>query len=649
MSSSYVPHHAKDLVQCKTSHGKDSYKCPRCDEPLSPDNKDCPTGNRFACKTLRGCGLKLAVVGESCVEILALDLFSAVATAPPSSIAMPPITKEKQEYSDRVTRSQMFLDIGRQYFPADVEPTEWLHVDAVMAGIACYKNYDACNATIIGSTSTDESGKPVKPFRVQCIDRFGGEKWYHRRGANSYYSRQLIEAFCAYSGKPFDWGAALAVSPIVSSPPESKKRKASSAIVKTLSTGNRPEPTPTNTLSANRPISIDSNIAPTLAEFAQAVADGRLPTPDVEFMGVPLYRASTLSRFKTGGSDPKDFTTNWAKPVDIFFMSTGIPSELSALAEYSGVEFYRVEGATDHRLAIGIKAGGRSRDEGTLRHALAQSGFIMKPSEKHLVTAWLALDYLGDARDNKALASHVKGIKDRGLELQLNSEAQRLEDPAVGNDGIKAALVPELRRELDAVKDLVIQSHGLIMQGQKDNEMGFKRIESIIVKLQSTITGLEHWNPTGYQESVEWLSKINALEHHMAGLGTSVDEIHQMIGDELRNKRDRVSYKVRDLHVRFVYFRYHGHCPVTNAKIVGEDPVNGDPVLLNGDDGKPLGQVDHNFQVNRAGKLSTWLIESGLNQKLNHDEKERIKVQTYFTAYQQSLEEYDCPLFNLAA
>ena len=76
-----------------------------------------------------------------------------------------------------------------------------------------------------------------------------------------------------------------------------------------------------------------------------------LPSPDVEYMGIPLYRTSTLSLFKTAGSNPKDFTMDWGSPVDRFYLSTGIPSELSALAEHSGVEFYRVEGATDHRLA----------------------------------------------------------------------------------------------------------------------------------------------------------------------------------------------------------------------------------------------------------------------------------------------------------
>jgi len=56
----------------------------------------------------------------------------------------------------------------------------------------------------------------------------------------------------------------------------------------------------------------------------------------VEFMGIPLYRASTLSRFKTGGANPKDFTENFTKTVAVSFTTVGIPSELSALAEHSG-------------------------------------------------------------------------------------------------------------------------------------------------------------------------------------------------------------------------------------------------------------------------------------------------------------------------
>ena len=40
-------------------------------------------------------------------------------------------------------------------------------------------------------------------------------------------------------------------------------------------------------------------------------------------------------------------------PVPALNAGTGMPPELAALAEYSGVEFYRVEGATDHGLGIG--------------------------------------------------------------------------------------------------------------------------------------------------------------------------------------------------------------------------------------------------------------------------------------------------------
>jgi hypothetical protein len=125
--------------------------------------------------------------------------------------------------------------------------------------------------------------------------------------------------------------------------------------------------------------------------------------------------------FKTGGLNRFDFTDSFADsrrrinmPVQEFRACTGIPSELAALAEYSDVQFYRVEGATDHRLAIGIKAGGRNRDEGTLRHALANHGFIMKPQETHLVPAWLALDYLGEARDIKSWLRKSRASKTGG-------------------------------------------------------------------------------------------------------------------------------------------------------------------------------------------------------------------------------------------
>jgi len=619
------------------------------------DTSEGPTGYRYKCKECGWAGRAFPPDhprgSEKSPLLSLLDKLEAkpeppqvIITAPPAKTDLPPITKEKRAYANRVVKSEAQVLMARQFFPHGVEPTEWLHVDAVAAGFG-YGDYESCIAAILGIK---------KPFRIKYLDPFDGAKWYRRDGAKTYFSRQVIEAFSVYrvstfpgkpSGQPFNWESALAVSPIVPAPQPAEPTKPSSDLVR-RSPVVEPLADPWDDaieVVAKPSMALDPNIAPTLAEFAQAVADGKLPAPDVEFMGVPLYRAATLSRFKTGGAIPKDFTQNFATvPTLLNLSNTGIPSELSALSEYSGVEFYRVEGATDHRLAIGIKAGGRSRDEGTLRHALAQHGFIMKPSEKHLVTAWLALDYLGEARDNKALASQVKGIKDRGLERQMNSEAARLEDPSVGNDGIKAALVPELRREIDEVKNLIIR-------GQKENETGFKRIEATILKLQSTINGLEYWNPTGYQDSVDWLAKLNTLERSMAGMGNSLDEIQQQLGEELRNKRDRVNEKVRDLHIRFVHFRYHGHCPVTHAKIVGEDPKTGEPVLLKDSDGKPLGQVDHNFQVNRAGKLSTWLIESGLNQKLNHDEKERIKVQIYFTAYQQSLEDYDCPLLNLVA
>jgi hypothetical protein len=590
----------------------------------------------------------------------------------------PVITKEKKDYANQVTRWQAERDGSIEpeprviapapvaqkpvtsaqaqddiaaFFPANVEPTEWLRVDAVAAGFGYGGEipYNSCNNTILDSK---------RDFRTQWVDPLGGDKWYKRCGANTYYSRQLIEAFSLYRPRVFDWDAAIAVSPIVDAPPQTKGRRVSPikaqvaeaiqpassepshaidqdsrAIVNTPRTAIRPEHRETSH-------GIDPSIAPTIAELADAIELGTLPAPDLEYMGLILYRASTLSLFKTRGANPKDFTETYL-PVHVLKTCTGLPPELSALTGYSNVEFYQVEGATDHRLGIGIKAGGRSRDEGTLRHALAKHGFIMKPSEKHLVPVYLAFDYLGDARKNKSVASKVKGWGHRGLERQLNSEASRLEDPAVGNDGMKAALqfIPELKAEFEKVT-------ALIVQGQDENKKGLIRLESTIIKLQATINNLEHWEPTGYQESVEWLAKINQLENWMCSIGNSVEEIRQQQGEELRNKRDRVTEKVRDLHVRFVHFRYHGHCPVTNAKIVGEDPRTGDPALLDGKDGKPLGQVDHNFQVNRAGKLSTWLIESNLNQKLNHDEKERIKVQTYFTAYQQSLEEYDFPLLN---
>ena len=625
---------------------------------------------------------------RSTAEPLPLFKLMAEPELTPLPELTPFIPKEKKDYADQVTRwqaerdgwiepeprvstpapveqkpltSAQAQDDISAFFPANVEPTEWLRVDAVAAGFGYggEEPCDSCNASILACK---------REFRIKYLDPSGGGKWYKRCGANTYYSRQLIEAFSKYRGRVFDWDDAIAVSPIVDAPPQTKARRASPIKAQVTEAIQPASSEPSHAIDqdsraiVNTPRSalqpehrepshgIDPNIAPTLAEFAAAVADGKLPAPDVEFMGIPLYRAYTLSLFKTGGARPKDFTEDFAfadrrilSPVVGLNPTTGLPLELSALAEYSGVEFYRVEGATDHRLAIGIKAGGRNRDEGTLRHALARHGFIMKPQETHLVTAWLALDYLGDARYNNKLASQVKGIKDRGLERQLNSEASRLEDPAVGSDGMKAALpsqfIPELKAEFEKVT-------ALIVRGQDENKKGFDRIEATILKLQSTINNLEHWEPTGYQESVEWLAKINNLENGMASIGGSVEEIRQQLGEELRNKRDRVSEKVRDLHVRFVHFRYHGHCPVTNAKIVGEDPRTGDPALLDGKDGKPLGQVDHNFQVNRAGKLSTWLIESNLNQKLNHDEKERIKVQTYFTAYQQSLEEYDFPLLN---
>jgi hypothetical protein len=139
MPSSYIPYQVKDLTPCKTRHLKnDSYLCPRCSKPLSPDGKGNRLLGKFSCKAEGGCKFKVQVIGDPGIEILSLFSQCVDAGDGPTSKETPQ-AKAKRQAMPVVTSSQKLADIGRTYFPTDIEPTEWLHVDAVVAGFRCYK------------------------------------------------------------------------------------------------------------------------------------------------------------------------------------------------------------------------------------------------------------------------------------------------------------------------------------------------------------------------------------------------------------------------------------------------------------------------------------------------------------------------------
>ena len=85
---------------------------------------------------------------------------------------------------------------------------------------------------------------------------------------------------------------------------------------------------------------------------------------------------------------PKDFTDTFADsrgrinlPIEELFSSIGRSHPLSALAEHSDVEFYRVLGATDHRV---VSAASRSR---RLRRS-SSSALALIASRRRWAWAW---------------------------------------------------------------------------------------------------------------------------------------------------------------------------------------------------------------------------------------------------------------------
>jgi hypothetical protein len=258
----------------------------------------------------------------------------------------PVITKEKKDYADQVTRWQAERDgliepeprviapapVAQKpvtsaqaqddiaaFFPANVEPTEWLRVDAVAAGFGYggEEPCDSCNASILACK---------REFRIKYLDPFGGGKWYKRCGANTYYSRQLIEAFSLYRGRVFDWDAAIAVSPIVDAPPQTKARRASPIKAQVAEAIQPASSEPSHAIDqdsmaiVNTPGSvlepkhrepshgIDPNIAPTLAEFAAA-------EQNAEWLSVQTVIAGF------GYKTPKAFTGSILKKSSRFYQA----------------------------------------------------------------------------------------------------------------------------------------------------------------------------------------------------------------------------------------------------------------------------------------------------------------------------------------
>lgn len=571
--------------------------------------------------------------------LTSLPLFALMNASPESSeVEMPPITKEKKAHVDRVMKDQARVDLARQYFPANVEPTEWLRVDAVVAGFGFGGKvpYESCNGTVINRN---------KPFYKKYVDFLDAEKWHRRNGADTYYSRQLIEAYSTHTGNPFDWSAALAVSPITDTPPQTKNRDDSRAIVQRL--------TPARPLGecVKRSFHDDSHLGRWLQfcedypglQWFEINGEVLFPIPLVEQLKADNPGRDDLSY---GG----DYNSHFASSRIGFGrlhekgVTQSLPPDIQAIAEMPGTkEVYQVKDC-EHPDAWGfVLTGGRFTHGTAASEAHRQIGEPMRNRNIfHAVTFPLMYAYLVQGQSRIAKTAQYMGSRSMSDGIKADIDAKKETTP-LADIAAGSAFVPALMSKIDTLQDLIIQ-------GNKENKTEFNTLKAMMVNTQITLQGLSTANPSTYQESVDWLGKLRDIEASLLKLGNSTEETKRMLGEQLATKRNLVTGQVRDLHVRFVYTWYHGHCPVTNIKIVGEDPATNEICILRDSEGRPLGEVDHNFQVNQAGRLSTWLIEAKLNRRLANDIHERIRIQIEFGAYQKRLDEFDSPLLaNIAS
>lgn len=396
---------------------------------------------------------------------------------------------------------------------------------------------------------------------------------------------------------------------------------------------------------------IDPKLAPTLAEFQKLIKDGVMPPPDVVIHGIPLYKGTTLSQAKAG--NPADYTQHYAASC-ANIAHQGIPPELRALVQYEGVELYRIEGkgVTDHRLAIGLKVTGRTdaRGKGTLRYKIAQKGLRMAHSEKHLVTAWLAYNYWGEARDNKELASKVKGAKDRGLERQVKSEGSMLAEHTLSGTPdagllIKAVnQISQMQKSIDVLASTVNSGMTGIMSGM--TEMEQRILNQIGQSGLNKVNLLKDLDVFDMPSAEEWLRRFEKLIDMVSEISNGNDEIRLSVDRLLKGKRDEVTKKLELSHALFLWNHpvYKGCCPVTGDQIVGL--INGIPDVTRDENGRKKGEVDHNFAVNRADKCTTWLVSTPVNRRANNDSGYRIELQPKFQVYQCDLSKEEIPIFK---
>jgi hypothetical protein len=567
-----------------------------------------------------------------------LPLFATLGSDSVADIVENPWTPErKQAYVNHVVNEQAKADRERASKPVEVvqDTSGWLTVQEVARGFG-YKDIGTCNNTIrsIG-----------KRFYKKYPHQMESGEWVRGKGVNTIYSPECIEAYAAHIKKPFNSPGDMEPLPVDAlveySPVESPK---ATGIV----------------LSQSDPISLVTSVKQRfgnethLDRWLQFCED----YPGLQWFdvnGVILFPIPLVEQLKADNPDREDLSYDWdyskhlgnpeyrvSVRSSLKGKAESIPPDIQAIAEMPGTkEVYQVQDI-EHPDAWGFVLTGGKYSHGTAaKEAHVQIGKPMgNRNIFHAVTFPLMYAYLVQGRSRIAKQAQYMGARSITDGVKSDIE-QRKETTPLADMAAAAAIIPQMRQEFEAVKSL-------ILIGQAKNEEWFSRLEQMMINTQIVLEGLTSANPATYQESVDWLCRLRDIETSIMKLGNTAEETQRIIGEYLTRKRNLVSELVRDLHLRFVYIRYHGHCLVTGAKIVGTDPITDEICILKDANGKPLGEVDHNFQVNSAGKLSTWLIETKLNRQLANDINKRIEIQDEFTTYQKHLELFDSPLLALS-
>lgn len=551
MTSTAVLYNKSELTPRTSSQRNPTWACPKCNLNLSPDNKGTKK-NVYSCKTKEGCGYRVMVIDDSndynLLEDKDLSLFQFLNQGVSSDVkpdvgesipasdepdTLPPITSEKQAYSNAVVRAQARQEEKR------LAPS------------------------IAGQSLTEYVRKHYK---------------------NKSSLTQWLE-FCD-KHPDMQWFEVT---------------------------------TPTGERTILFPIP--------LAEKLKA------NNPD-EFGLVWDYSknfADKKDRVSLRSSEKQE--------------SDRIPPHIAAIAAMDGTQdVYQVKGFEDRPDCWGFLLKGGRRSHGTAAYQAHQQlgQHLTNCNIFHAVTFPLFYAYM--VRGRSEVSTDLQKIGAYAIEDSISNKVEEKKENTPASELVNAApFSPQLQRVEEQVEGLI----RLISITHSETQEVLKRLEVHMVKMQTEIERLEFVPVNDMTSAMDWLEKVDRIESLLIGIGHSVDEAHQMMGKVIMTKRQRVTDKVRDLHTRFVHVRYHGYCPVTNNKIVKLNESSGEPEIIKDEQGRPVAEVDHNFQVNKAGKLTTWLICRKLNESLNNYEQERIRVQSYFQTYQDSLDQFESPLLNI--